>query len=100
MEKEKNIVITKALLAKELRKPGLSCRDAAVYIDVLTEAMIEALSKGESIQLRGFGTFSVKKQAARKTAINGNMYVPEHWRVVFRPCDSLRKAVWDQGKNK
>jgi DNA-binding protein HU-beta len=86
-------MITKALLAKELRKPGLSYRDASVYIDVLTEAMVEMLTNGESIQLRGFGTFLVKKHAARKTAINSNMEIPEHNRIVFRPCDSLKKSV-------
>jgi len=98
MERKKHSVMTKARLAKKLGKPGLSLRVASVYIDVLTEAIIEMLSRGEKIQIRGFGTFAVKKQAARKTAINGDMEIPEHGKVIFKPCESLRKAVWDLGK--
>ena len=90
---------TKATLVKELRKPGLSYRDASVYIDVLTDTIIGVLSRGESIQLRGFGTFYVKKQSARQTSLNGQMTVPEHGRIIFRPSDNLRKAVWDVKKN-
>ena len=88
-------MLTKALLAKELRKPGLSYRDASVYLDILIETIIESLSKGETIQLRGFGTFYISKRSARKTSINKQMSIPEHGSVVFRPCDNLRKAVWN-----
>ena len=88
-------MITKELLAKELRKPGLSRRDASVYVDVIFGAIADLLKKGESIQLRGFGTFSVVRKAAHKTGINNQMTIPEHGRVTFRPCDKLCKAVWD-----
>ena len=87
-------IITKASLVKELKKPGLSYHDASMSLDILIETITESLSKGESVQLRGFGTFCVKKQAARKTSINGNSTIPEHGRVIFRPCENLRKAVW------
>jgi len=88
-------MITKALLAKELREPGLSYRDASVYIDVIFKAIGDMLAKGESIQLRGFGSFYVVKKAAHKTGVNDGMEIPEHGRVIFRPYDKLRKAVWN-----
>jgi nucleoid DNA-binding protein len=87
---------TKATLAKKLREPGLSYRDASVYLDILLDTIVETLSNGESIQLRGFGTFYVGKRAARNTSISG--VVPEHGIVAFRPSDNLRKAVWEKGK--
>ena len=88
-------MITKELLAKELRKPGLSRRDASVYVDVIFGTITDMLKNGECIQLRGFGTFQVNQRAARKTSLNGQMTIPEHSIIIFRPCDSLRKAVWN-----
>ena len=88
-------MITKELLAKELRKPGLSRRDASVYVDVIFETITDMLKNGENIQLRGFGTFYVKKRASHKANLNGQITIPEHSKIGFRPCDSLRKAVWN-----
>lgn len=61
----------------------------------LLDSISEALSKGERIELRGFGSFRVKKSAAHKTGINGRMAIPEHGRIVFQPSDSLRHAAWN-----
>jgi len=88
-------MVTKALLAKELKKNGLSYRSAIHHIDALFETMNSLLSNGERIELRGFGTFYVGRRAARRTGINGQMAVPEHGRIVFRPSEKLRRAVWN-----
>ena len=92
---------TKAILAKELTKSQFfSHRTAELCIDVVLNSIFRELSKGERIELRGFGTFSVKKRAARKTSLNENMTVPEHGKIVFQPCEALRKATWDYGNGK
>jgi len=95
-------MITKAILAKELTKHELSNshRIAELCIDTVLNSISRALSNGERIELRGFGTFSVKRRAARSTSINRNMTVPEHGKIFFQPCDSLRKAAWDYGDRK
>lgn len=93
-------MVTKAILAKELKKSGLSYRDAVQHIDVLFDSMKTQLSHDRRIEIRGFGTFYVGRRAARKTSINGQMAVPEHGKVVFRPCEKLRRAVWNCGKEK
>ena len=95
-------MITKANLAKELTKSELlrSHRSAILCIDTLLEAISEALSKGERIELRGFGSFYVKTSAIHRTGINGHMAIPEHGRIVFQPCESLRKAAWNYGNRK
>jgi len=92
----------KAILAKKLYKSYLakSHITAVLFIDAFLEAVVESLAKGEQIELRGFGTFLVKKQAARKTSINNNMTIAEHSRIIFRPCESLRRAVWNYGNAK
>ncbi len=44
---------------------GLSKADAGRALDALTTSVTKALKKGQSVSLVGFGTFSVKKRAAR-----------------------------------
>ncbi|MDR0601555.1 MAG: HU family DNA-binding protein [Treponema sp.] len=88
-------MVTKALLAKEIKTPsGLSYTTAVRCIDMLIETITGYLARGETIELRGLGSFGVKTRAARKTSINGQMAVPEHSTVVFRPSEKLRRSVW------
>ncbi len=44
---------------------GLSKTDTEKAINATTEAIKNALAKGESVQLIGFGTFSISERAAR-----------------------------------
>jgi DNA-binding protein HU-beta len=44
---------------------GLSKADAQRAIDAFTTTIAKALKKGDTVSLIGFGTFSVKKRAAR-----------------------------------
>ena len=44
---------------------GLSKADAGRAVDGVMEIITEALAKGESVTLVGFGTFSVGERAAR-----------------------------------
>ena len=46
-------------------KTELSKADAGRAVDAFQSAVTETLSKGESVTLIGFGTFSVKHRAAR-----------------------------------
>jgi len=46
-------------------KTELSKADAGRAVDAFQAAVTETLSKGESVTLIGFGTFSVKHRAAR-----------------------------------
>lgn len=54
-------------LVKAIAKDtGLSQKDAAASLDAFLNASKKALKKGDSVTLIGFGTFSVKKTAARE----------------------------------
>lgn len=44
---------------------GLTKKDAKKVLDALLNNIIIALKKGKSVQLVGFGTFSVSKRTAR-----------------------------------
>ncbi len=45
---------------------GLSKKDAGSALESVIENIAKTLKKGDTIQLVGFGTFSVKKRKARK----------------------------------
>ena len=46
-------------------KAGLSKKDTAAAVDAAIKAITEALAAGDKVQLVGFGSFEVKKRAAR-----------------------------------
>ena len=55
----------KELAAALAKKSGKSNADADRTIGAFVDVISDALKKGESITLVGFGSFSVKKRAAR-----------------------------------
>ncbi|WP_103174558.1 integration host factor subunit beta [Paracoccus sp. SY] len=51
------------LLADE--NPHLFHRDVERIVDTVFQEIIEAMARGDRVELRGFGAFSVKKRDAR-----------------------------------
>ena len=51
------------LLADE--NPHLFRRDVERIVDTVFQEIIEAMARGDRVELRGFGAFSVKKRDAR-----------------------------------
>ena len=45
--------------------PTLTLREVEMIVSAIFEEIIGALSKGDRVELRGFGAFSVKKRDAR-----------------------------------
>ena len=59
--------MTKSELADRLgAKAGVSKASAADSIDAMLSTISEALARGESVSIAGFGTFSVRERAARE----------------------------------
>jgi len=94
-------MLNKAILMhKTAKTTKLPLREASMFIDVIFDAMADTISRGERIELRGFGSFDVRQVAAKKSGVvNGNL-VPSHGRIVFRPCQKLRTSVWNKVINK
>ncbi len=46
------------------RHNSLSYRDAKDCVNLITEKIIEAVAKGNGVEIRGFGSFSLKTRAA------------------------------------
>jgi nucleoid DNA-binding protein len=53
------------LIAAVAENSGISKSQAGHVVDIITDAISNALKKGESVQLTGFGTFKINKRAAR-----------------------------------
>ena len=54
------------LVDKVAKKSGLTKKDAQAIIDSTVEVIMDAVKKGDSVTLVGFGSFKATKRAARK----------------------------------
>ena len=54
------------LVARVAARTELSNVGAADLLDAVLATITEALARGESVSISGFGTFSVKERAARQ----------------------------------
>ncbi|AGY59533.1 HU family DNA-binding protein [Gloeobacter kilaueensis] len=78
------------------RVDGLTQKTAAAAIEAAIEVMSEALGRGRAVKLSGFGSFQVRRRAAR-TNIHPRtgkpVAVPAAWNVIFTPAQSLRERL-------
>lgn len=88
-----------ALLAG--RFPQLAARDADLAVKTMLDAMARALSNGQRIEIRGFGSFSLSQRAARvgRNPKSGEqVHVPAKMVPHFKPGKGLREQVDGQAK--
>lgn len=90
--------MTKSDIVSEVAKAtGMSKKDAAVAVDAFIKSVVDALSKGEEVQIMGFGTFEVRDRAARKGRNPQNpeeiIEIPEKKVPAFRAGKMLKDAV-------
>ncbi|GAF01520.1 HU family DNA-binding protein [Saccharicrinis fermentans] len=75
---------------------GLSKTDSEKALNATTEAIKNALAKGESVQLIGFGTFSISKRAARtgrNPQTGKEIQIAAKNVAKFKPGKALDEAV-------
>ncbi len=82
--------MTRAELVNRLSSkiPGKSSREIEKIVAVLFEEIFHTLEKGHRIELRGFGSFFIKKRSERKgiDPRNGQkIFIDSHHVPVFRP---------------
>ncbi|KJS15064.1 MAG: DNA-binding protein [Peptococcaceae bacterium BRH_c4b] len=54
------------LISQVAEKTEMTKKDAEKAVSAILASIEEALSKGEKVQLVGFGTFEIRERAARK----------------------------------
>ena len=78
------------------QRPHLYDRDVARVVDAVLEEILAALARGDRVELRGFGIFSVKVRQARtgRNPRTGAM-VPVGQKAIpfFRSGEVMRKSL-------
>ncbi len=77
-------------------KTGVPKVDVLVSVESFFTNVKEALSNGENVYIRGFGSFITKKRAAkvgRNIKQNTAVYIPEHFVPAFKPAKEFTDEV-------
>ena len=90
--------MTKSELIARLaeRFPQLVAKDAELAVKVILDAMTEALARGDRIEIRGFGSFSLNHRPpriGRNPRSGERVDVPEKWVPHFKAGKELRERV-------
>ena len=84
------------LIAAVAEKAEMSKKDAEAAVTAVVDVISESLRKGEKVQLVGFGSFEVKRRAAR-TGRNPQTKEPipiaDSKAPVFKAGKALKDAV-------
>ena len=86
-------------LIKELKNkyPELSQSEIKTILSIFSKTISTALKNGNSVEIRGFGKWKIKKfkenYNARNPSTNELIYVPERVRVRFKASKKLKKII-------
>ena len=75
---------------------GISKADAARALNATTDAIINAMSSGDSVQLTGFGSFMVRDRAARigrNPQTGATIQIKASKVAAFKAGKALKEAV-------
>ena len=78
------------------RFPQLVAKDADFAVKMILDALSEALVKGDRIEIRGFGSFSLNyrpPRVGRNPKSGDKVRVPETWVPHFKAGKELRERV-------
>ena len=77
--------------------PMISKKDCARVVDAFLDAIKDALKEQENIEVRGFGTFKIRKtRMARNPRTGDPVEVAARPVPVFKPSKELRALVADE----
>jgi DNA-binding protein HU-beta len=89
--------MTKAdIVSRISEKTGIERQDVQVTVEAFMESVRESLESGNNVYLRGFGSFIVKRRAAktgRDILKNKTIQIPAHNIPSFKPAKSFMDNV-------
>jgi len=89
--------MTKAdLVEKMSTETGVSKSHAAAVVEELLKAVCRALTEGQHLEIRGFGTFKVRERRARRARnprSGTEVSVPAKLVPLFKPSKELKAMV-------
>lgn len=74
----------------------LTRKQTEIIVETVFESMKEALSRGEKVEIRGFGNFRLKKRrsrTARNPKTGETVEVPPKSIIYFKVGKELREAI-------
>ena len=84
------------LIAAMAAKTGSTKKDAEATLNAFVDVVTEALVKGDKVQLVGFGSFEVRKRAARRgrnPQTKEEIKIPASKAPVFKAGKALKDLV-------
>ena len=97
MSKIESKTVTKAdIIDRVANATGLTKVETEIVINGIMNTITSALENNRRVELRGFGTFGVKKRDPRKARNPGTgetVYLPKRYVPTFKPSGLLRKNV-------
>ena len=89
--------MTKADIVREIaKKTGIENATVLSSVEAFMETVKESLAKEENVYLRGFGSFILKKRAAktaRNISKNTTLIIPEHNIPAFKPAKTFAEMI-------
>ncbi|MFC1500147.1 HU family DNA-binding protein [Candidatus Zixiibacteriota bacterium] len=89
--------MTKADIVEQIAgRTGLTKTDTSLVVEGVLESLKEALITGKTVEIRGFGTFKIKKRASRRARnprTGEPVTIPEKFVPTFKPSRELKDAV-------
>ncbi|MCG6858921.1 MAG: integration host factor subunit beta [Salaquimonas sp.] len=80
------------------RNPHLYQRDVENIVNAILGEITDALARGDRVELRGFGAFSVKNRPprmGRNPRTGAKVHVEEKWVPFFKTGKELRERLND-----
>jgi len=84
------------MVARIADKTGIPKVDVLVTLETFFKEVKGSLSDGEAVYVRGFGSFIVKRRAAkigRNIKKNVAVEIPEHFIPAFKPAKEFTQLV-------
>lgn len=89
--------MTKAALVEEVaRVADLTKKHAEIIVDTVFHSIVDALHRGEKIELRGFGSFRLRRREPRKgrnPKTGDRVDVPSKRVPYFKPGKELKELI-------
>ena len=89
--------MTKADIVREIaKKTGIENATVLASVEAFMETVKESLAKEENVYLRGFGSFILKKRAAktaRNISKNTTLIIPEHNIPAVKPAKTFAEMI-------
>ncbi|HSL81823.1 MAG TPA: integration host factor subunit beta [Thermoanaerobaculia bacterium] len=92
--------MTKAELVEEVaRSTDLTKKHAEIIVNTVFESIVDSLKAGEKIELRGFGSFRIRRRGSRigrNPKTGDRVKVPAKRIPYFKPGKDLREMLNDR----